>query len=151
MLTQRPGKPPLKCASIPSNAGATFGKTVTRWALRRSRDRIMPDDAATLPISSCRFMDALIELLGAFPVGRNKSRAEVLSERLDRLDDEARQHGASSTTLAAIQGAQILLSLAEMPPSQPPPEQMIGKNLSRPGRLRVVAARSPSSWSDAQR
>ena len=111
----------------------------------------MPDDTAPVLISSCRFMDTLIDLLGAFPAGRDKRRTEGLSERLYQLDDEARQHGAPSTTLAAIQGAQILLSLAEMPPSQPPPEQAVRKNLSRSRYLRVVASPSLSSWSDAQR
>ena len=111
----------------------------------------MPDDPATLPISSCRFMDALIDLLGAFPAGRDRRRAEALSARLDRLNDEARRHDAPSTTLAAIQGAQILLSLAEVPPSPPFSSKAFCEDAPRVEHLRVVTTPCPSSWSDGRR
>ena len=111
----------------------------------------MPDDAAPLDTSTCRFMDALIGLLGAFPAGRDKRRSEALFERLESLEDEARQHGAPHPTIAAIQGAQVLLSLAEMPLPQSPAAPTAGRTVPRITRLRVVTTQSPSSLSDAKR
>lgn len=111
----------------------------------------MPDDAAPLDTSTCRFMDALIGLLGAFPAGRDKRRSEALSERLESLEDEARQHGAPHTTIAAIQGAKILLNLAELPLPNSTVAPTAGRTVPRITRLRVVTAQSSSSLSDAKR
>ncbi|GJE52145.1 hypothetical protein GOFOIKOB_5213 [Methylobacterium tardum] len=66
---------------------------------------------SSVPVSPpCTYMAALTELLGEFPVGRDW-RQERMSERLDELEYEARWSGAPETTLAAIQGARVLLLL----------------------------------------
>ncbi|KOX59186.1 hypothetical protein ADL19_05625 [Streptomyces purpurogeneiscleroticus] len=57
------------------------------------------------------YMDVLIDLLGEFPVGQEWRRTEMMTERLDALEYEARWGEASETTLAAIQGARVLLAI----------------------------------------
>lgn len=62
-------------------------------------------------------MVELIDLLGDFPPDQNRRQAEVLGIRLADLEHRARAQGAASKTVAAIQGARVLLDLAELPPS----------------------------------
>lgn len=73
----------------------------------------MPDP---VPSPSCPHMAALVELLGELPTDRAMRRPEVVAERLEQLAHEARAHGAPETTLAAIQGARVLLKMSEQPP-----------------------------------
>ena len=73
---------------------------------------LTPPDAP----APCPFMARLIALLGDMPAGRNSRRAAAVAERLDRLDRDARHDAAPETTLAAIKGARVLLTLAELPP-----------------------------------
>jgi hypothetical protein len=61
-------------------------------------------------------MGELIELLGEFPADRNEGRSESLMERLASLEARARAYSAPAETLAAIQGARVLMELAELPP-----------------------------------
>ncbi|MCJ2071405.1 hypothetical protein MKK75_21840 [Methylobacterium sp. J-030] len=61
-------------------------------------------------------MVELIDLLGDFPPGQNRRQAEVLGIRLADLEQRARSQGAAPETVAAIQGARVLLDLAELPP-----------------------------------
>ena len=74
---------------------------------------------ASLPSDSCTFMAALIDLLGEMPEPRDRRRVDVFTERLDKLEVEARQRAAPEATMAAIRGARVLLELAELPPAQP--------------------------------
>ncbi|MCJ2099667.1 hypothetical protein [Methylobacterium sp. E-046] len=64
-------------------------------------------------------MVELIDLLGDFPPEQNRRQAEVLGIRLADLEHRARSQGALVETVAAIQGARVLLDLAEMPPLPP--------------------------------
>ena len=64
-------------------------------------------------------MVELIGLLGDFPPDQNRRQAEVLGIRLADLEHRARAQGAASETVAAIQGARVLLDLAELPPLPP--------------------------------
>ena len=66
-------------------------------------------------------MAELIDLLDDFPLARNPRRAAVLGLRLWELERRARWQGAAPETLAAIQGARVLLDLAELPPLPPLP------------------------------
>lgn len=61
-------------------------------------------------------MGELIDLLGDFPPERNRRQAEVLGTRLVDLERRARTQGAPPETVAAIQGARVLLDLAELAP-----------------------------------
>jgi hypothetical protein len=58
----------------------------------------------------------LIELLGEIQKDRNRPRAEAQTERLDALQAKAHAIGAPAKTLVAIQGARVLMELAELPP-----------------------------------
>ena len=64
-------------------------------------------------------MVELIGLLGDFPPDQNRRQAEVLGIRLADLEHRARAQGAASEMVAAIQGARVLLDLAELPPLPP--------------------------------
>ena len=64
-------------------------------------------------------MVELIDLLGDFPSERNRRQSEVLGSRLADLEHRARSQGAASETVAAIQGARVLLDLAALPPLSP--------------------------------
>lgn len=64
-------------------------------------------------------MVELIDLLGDFPPDQSRRQAEVLGIRLADLEHRARAQGAASETVAAIQGARVLLDLAELPPLPP--------------------------------
>lgn len=70
--------------------------------------------AAALPVS-CAFMAQLITLLGELPPGRDRRAAERLQAGLDQLEYAARCEGAGQSTLTAIQGARVLLSLSAFP------------------------------------
>jgi hypothetical protein len=70
--------------------------------------------AATTGLSP--LMTELIELLGEIPMEPGKPRAKALRDRLDALEDVALALGAPAETLAAIQGARVLMDLAELPP-----------------------------------
>ena len=70
--------------------------------------------------SPCAFMAVLIDLLGEPPMGRDRRRADTVTERLDRLEYEARCYGAPDTTMTAIQGARALLGMAGLPPERRP-------------------------------
>lgn len=72
--------------------------------------------AKTEPLS---FMEELIDLLTNFPPDRNRRRAEVIALRFEHLEARARSQGAAVETLVAIQGARVLLELAELPPMPP--------------------------------
>jgi hypothetical protein len=63
----------------------------------------------------CPLMSDLVLMLGDLPVGSSKPRAKALIERLDDLEVRARTQGASAETLGAIQGARVLMKLAELP------------------------------------
>lgn len=79
-------------------------------------------DAAPAP---CPHMEVLIELLGGCPSDRDKRAVENVNVRLDLLEYEARGQGARDETLAAIRGAKILLSMAELPPPRRPSGQAL--------------------------
>ena len=64
-------------------------------------------------------MVELIDLLGDFPPERNDRQSEALGSRLADLELRARSQGAAPETVAAIQGARVLLDLAELPPLPP--------------------------------
>ena len=64
-------------------------------------------------------MVELIDLLGDFLPERNRRQSEVLGSRLADLEHRARSQGAAPETVAAIQGARVLLDLAELPPLPP--------------------------------
>lgn len=64
-------------------------------------------------------MVELIDLLGEFPPERNRRQSEALGSRLADLELRARSQGATPETVAAIQGARVLLDLAELPPLPP--------------------------------
>jgi hypothetical protein len=72
-------------------------------------------DALNLP-PPCSIMAMLIDLLGDMPVGQDRQQTEFVGERLDRLEFEARWHGVPEATLAAIEGARVLLLLGKIPP-----------------------------------
>jgi hypothetical protein len=61
-------------------------------------------------------MEELIGLLGDFPPDRSRSQAKLLALRLADLESRARSQGAATETVAAIQGARVLLDLAALPP-----------------------------------
>lgn len=61
-------------------------------------------------------MIELIELLGEMPKDCSQPRGQALTERLDALEAKAQALEAPAETLAAIQGARVLMSLAELPP-----------------------------------
>lgn len=60
-------------------------------------------------------MVEFIDLLGDFPPERNRRKIKALQSRLADLELRARSQGAAPETVAAIQGARVLLDLAEMP------------------------------------
>ncbi len=64
-------------------------------------------------------MVELIDLLGDFPPDQNRRQAEVLGIRLADLERRARAQEAAPETVAAIQGARVLLGLSELPPLPP--------------------------------
>ena len=72
--------------------------------------------APTATTKPCTLMSELVLLLGDLPVDPDKPRAKVLTERLDDLEERARAQGESAETLTAIQGARVLMKLAELPP-----------------------------------
>lgn len=65
-------------------------------------------------------MQELITLLQELPPGQDRRVAEHLQGRLDQLEYAARCEDAAQSTLSAIQGARVLLSLSALPlPLQP--------------------------------
>ena len=61
-------------------------------------------------------MVELIDLLGDVPPERNDRQSQALGSRLADLELRARSQGEAPETVAAIQGARVLLDLAELPP-----------------------------------
>ncbi len=64
-------------------------------------------------------MVELIELLGDFPPERNRPQSELLGAVWRIWNSEHARKGAAPETVAAIQGARVLLDLAELPPLPP--------------------------------
>ncbi len=60
-------------------------------------------------------MQELIALLQELPPGQDRRVAERLQGRLDQLEYAARCEDAAQSTLSAIQGARVLLSLSAFP------------------------------------
>jgi hypothetical protein len=70
---------------------------------------------------SCPFMAELADLLNEPSLEHGKRTGEATTQRLNRLEDEARRYGAREETMAAIHGTRLLLELAELPgPSRGP-------------------------------
>ena len=66
------------------------------------------------PPASCPDMGTLIELLNGFPIGQGEHAVRAMIQRLDMLEYEARGRGASAATVAAIQGAKVLLDVSDL-------------------------------------
>ncbi|MCJ2084894.1 hypothetical protein MKK88_02650 [Methylobacterium sp. E-005] len=61
-------------------------------------------------------MDELIDLMSDLSPAYDGRQAEELRMRLDDLQSRARSQDASGETIAAIQGARVLLDLTALPP-----------------------------------
>lgn len=72
-------------------------------------------NATAATTEPCALMSELIVVLGDLPVDPGRPRAKALIERLDDLEMRARTQGASPEMLASIQGARVLMELAELP------------------------------------
>lgn len=85
----------------------------------------------------CSIMAMLIDLLGEMLVGRDRKQTEIVGERLDRLEFEARWHGVPEATLAAIKGARVLLLIGEIPSL---PRRGVRHEFDSRGTMQVTAS-----------